>query len=126
MGKEDVHTTTPRNWRLLKPEARRQRHEPTQAEDALWQFLRGKQLGERFRRQHAIDRFIADFVCLSRKLVAEVDGSSHEGLEQRDRARDAVMCSAGFKVIRFTNQQVLTGPNQVLAAVRAALSRTDQ
>ena len=62
-------------WRKLESEGKRMRREPTPAEEALWQRIRGGKLGIRFRRQHVIDRFVVDFVCLRAKLIVEIDGS---------------------------------------------------
>jgi very-short-patch-repair endonuclease len=68
----------PELWAALKVLGRQMRRAPTPAEDALWQRIRGRQLGMKFRRQHAIDRFIVDFYCLETALVVEVDGKIHE------------------------------------------------
>src|SRR5579872_4585554 len=66
-------------WRKLKVLAQQKRCEPTPAEDALWQHLRGRQLLDlKFRRQHTIERFIVDFYCKEEQLVIEVDGSIHD------------------------------------------------
>jgi very-short-patch-repair endonuclease len=124
MGKQDIYTTSGKRWERVKPEARRMRHEPTPGEEALWQLLRGGVQGARFRRQHAIGRFIVDFVCLPHRLVVEVDGTSHAGLERRDEERDSFLRAAGFAVIRFSNQQVLTAPEAVAAEIRVALRRS--
>jgi very-short-patch-repair endonuclease len=102
------------------------RHAPTPAEKALWQLLRGRALGARFRRQHGIGGFIVDFVCLPFKLVVEADGTSHAGLERRDGERDLFPRASGFAVIRFSNQQVLTHPEAVVAEIRTALRRSTE
>jgi very-short-patch-repair endonuclease len=97
------------------------RKEPTSAERALWQALRGSALdGLRFRRQHPIDRYVADFACVSLKLVIEVDGGVHGDDEQvlRDITRTEVIESLGWRVVRFTNGQVLQEIDGVLAAIR--------
>jgi len=108
-------------WKYLKPLAREMRKEPTEAEDVLWQHLRGKQLGVRFRRQHAIDRFIVDFYARDPRLIIEVDGSIHETQEEYDSMRQAFLESLGYRVLRFTNEQVLQDIQGVLAVIRAAL-----
>ena len=87
--KPNLHTATSRSWRSLKPEARRVRLQHTAAEDVLWQRLRGGALGIRFRRQHAIDRFIVDFLCIAAKLIIEVDGPVHDTQRAADAARQA-------------------------------------
>ena len=71
------------SYDLLKDFARQNRAEATEAEEILWSRLRGKKLGYRFRRQHPIDCYIVDLVCLELKLVVEVDGGYHETLNQQ-------------------------------------------
>jgi len=81
----------------------------TDAELKLWDILRNKQLlNFRFRPQHPIDIFIADFYCHSLKLVIEVDGGIHNTKDQReyDIGREAELLNWGIKVIRFTNEEV--------------------
>ncbi len=87
--------------------ARRLRSNMTDAEQQLWRQLRLKQLaGHRFRRQHPIGPFVADFACLQARLVIEVDGGQHAG-SQMDIDRDAYVASRGFLVLRFWNHDVL-------------------
>ena len=71
----------------IKDFAQENRKNPTEAENILWQNLRNKRLGYRFRRQHAIGDFIVDFVCIEKKLVVEVDGEVHEKQQEYDEAR---------------------------------------
>jgi very-short-patch-repair endonuclease len=102
--------------------ARSLRKNPTAAEQALWRSLRGSALdGLRFRRQHPIDRYVADFACISLKLAIEVDGGVHEvdGRALRDIIRTEVIESRGWRVLRFTNAQVLRDVDRVLAAIHA-------
>jgi len=89
------------------------RHEPAQAEVLPWRVLRGRKLGTRFRRQHAIGRFIVDFVCFPERLVIEVDGESHHGTERIDANRDEALRSMGYHVICFRNDQVLPNAETV-------------
>ena len=91
--------TSPKLWENLKPLARRMRQEPTPAEHRLWQRPRRKQiLGFRFRRQHAIDRFIVDFYCAQAQLVVEVDGPIHQYSLEQDTLREQVVTSLGLSV----------------------------
>ena len=108
-------------WKDLKPLAREMRKEPTEAEDVLWQRLRGKQLGARFRRQHAIDRFIVDFYAHEPRLIIEVDGPVHETQKEYDAMRQSFLESLGYRVLRFTNEQVLQDVHAVLRVIQAAL-----
>jgi very-short-patch-repair endonuclease len=85
------------------------RHEPTPAEDLLWQRLRNSQLnGQRFRRQHALGRFIVDFYCKEAGLVIEVDGCIHRKIRDQDADRQEYLESLELRVLRFTNETVLT------------------
>ena len=81
----------------------------TPAESALWEVLRGKQFGYRFRRQHPIGEYIPDFVCLPKRLVIEVDGGYHSEYEQikKDGLRTTRLNEMGFNVIRFSNEEIL-------------------
>jgi leucyl-tRNA synthetase len=82
--------------------AKNMRHEPTEAEDLLWQELRNRNLMDKFRRQHIIKDYIADFVCLEKKLIVEVDGEYHNNEEQKDldSLRTEYLNFFGYKVLR--------------------------
>ncbi|MGV8894336.1 MAG: endonuclease domain-containing protein [Burkholderiaceae bacterium] len=71
----------------------------TDAEKKLWQRLRGKQLGVKFRRQHPFENYVLDFVCLEHRLVVEVDGSQHEEQKEQDEKRTRKLHGAGFHVL---------------------------
>ena len=112
-------------YRLIE-EAKRMRKEPTDAEAALWEFLRDKKLGDKFRRQHLIDDFIVDFVCLSKNLVIEVDGGYHNDPTQKeyDQQRTLYLNEKGFQVIRFTNEEVIGNTEAVLTKIKDILVNT--
>ena len=114
------------NAYILIEEAKRMRKEPTDAEAALWELLRDKKLGDKFRRQHLIDDFIVDFVCLSKNLVIEVDGGYHNDPTQKeyDQQRTLYLNEKGFKVIRFTNEEVLGNTEAVLTKIKDILVNT--
>jgi very-short-patch-repair endonuclease len=81
------------------------------AEKRVWSILRGHRLaGLKFRRQHVLGKYIADFVCLPARLVIEIDGDTHGGEEAvlADAKRTEVIERAGYRVIRFWNSYVLT------------------
>ena len=107
----------------LKERARGMRHEPTPAEAKPWELLRGNHLGMNFRRQHTIDRYIVDFMCLSHKLIVEPDGAGHLEPDQADydQGRTAYLTELGYRVLRFTNEQALTLPRRVLATIKTNL-----
>jgi len=96
----------------LQPNANRLRKEMTKAEACLWKYVlkAGKMKGYRFRRQRPVLNYIADFMCKPLMLIVEVDGSIHELEEVRknDEQRQKALEEAGFTVLRFTNNEVLT------------------
>lgn len=107
------------NW--LHTRAKAMRHAPTLYERRLWAILRNRQLdGLKFRRQMPIGRYIVDFVCLQHRLIIEADGPHHETRIQ-DVERDGWLREQGFRVLRFTNQQIENRPHEVLAAICAAI-----
>ena len=120
---QHVYTTSREQWQNAKPKARQLRQEQTEAEGILWHELRNRKLGAKFRRQHAINAFIVDFVAITEKLVVEVDGGIHQEAEQQayDDRRTKVLEEFGFEVIRFTNEEVIQNTAIVLQHIRAAL-----
>ncbi len=116
-------TAHPFNYDILKENAKENRKHPTEAEAALWESLRANQLGEKFRRQHIIGDFIVDFVALNSKLIIEVDGAYHNDAEQMeaDKLRSEFLNEVGFKVLRFTNEQVLQDTDNTIKEIKANL-----
>ncbi|MDS4019495.1 MAG: endonuclease domain-containing protein [Candidatus Competibacter sp.] len=109
------------NARPLKPRRKELRAGMTPAEIRLWQALKHSQLEHlKFRRQHSIGPFIADFYCPAAKLVIELDGSAHdsESAQQQDRERTAYLVSLGLRVIRFENREVMENLEGVLAEIK--------
>jgi len=117
----NIWLSKPELWFKLKDIAREYRHEMTDAEKALWAKLRNKGLGVKFRRQHAIERFIVDFVCLDKKLVIEVDGDVHRKTVERDEIRDEFLTGLGFTVLHFWNDEVLNSLEVVLDRINKTL-----
>lgn len=105
---------------MLKENAQHMRKEPTEAESVLWRYLSGNKLGYKFRRQHIIDTYIVDFVCLQSKLVIEVDGKYHNQAEQKewDEQRRRKLTELGFTVIRFTNEQVTCDIENTISSIK--------
>lgn len=99
--------------------ARSLRKNMTEEERILWSQLRRYQQHYRFRRQYVIGGYIVDFVCLSKKLVVELDGSQHfdESGVDYDRQRTAVIERLGFKVVRFMNVDIRRDLVSVLKAI---------
>ena len=101
---------------LMLERGRFLRERSTDAEQALWRVLRGKQLdGLKFRRQHPIPPYTVDFLCVSARLVVELDGSQHS--VAKDSVRTAFLESKGFKVTRFWDNEVLTQIEAVAEAI---------
>jgi very-short-patch-repair endonuclease len=98
------------------------RNNPTEPEKRIWRQLSNSQLdGFKFRRQQVIGPFIADFVCPSAKLIVEIDGDTHDAA--KDAARDAKLGDFGYRVLRFTNQDVMRNVEGVLAEVSECLKQ---
>lgn len=111
---------TRRTFPVTQARAGALRQRMTPAEERLWTMLRRKRLaGLRFRRQHPIGPFIADFYCAQCHLIVEVDGPYHQLAEQRDRdaRRTWVLMDRGIRVLRFQNWEVERGLNKVLAEI---------
>lgn len=100
--------------------AKQMRKEPTEAEKVLWEALRNRSIGYKFRRQHPVENFIADFICLDVWLVVEVDGAYHSTEQQgeTDKLRDARLNEIGFTTLRFTNEQVLHDLDNTLKSIK--------
>ena len=97
--------------------ARRLRRDQTPPEGVLWSRLRGRRLdGLKFRRQHTLGRFVADFYCAEALLVVEIDGRRHDRL--RDDHRDRVLSDRGIQTLRFTASSLSTDFDGVLATIR--------
>ncbi len=122
-GEEPWNTADPALYEELKEKAESMRKNPTEAESAMWEMLRGKNLEAKFRRQHIIGDYIVDFVCLDSQLVVEIDGGYHNDPEQKelDRQRTNFLQSKGFSVLRFTNEEVLGNTDETLGIIKNAL-----
>ena len=98
--------------------ARRNRQNPSEAEHRLWQYLRRRQVHHRrFRRQHPIGRYTADFACLELRLVIEVDGDQHADMVRYDCKRDIDFERRGWRVIRIGSWDVLENIEGVMEAI---------
>lgn len=110
-----------RTSRIVQQWAKEHRQPLTAAEAVLWQRLRRKQVaGLKFRRQHPLGPFIADFYCAARRLVIEVDGPIHQNQQEQDAERTAQFEASGHRVIRFSNEEVLNNVEDVLTRIREA------
>jgi len=111
------------DYELLKKHAKELRKFSTEAESALWEMLRAKKLGEKFRRQHIINDIIVDFVCLDKKLVIEVDGGYHDKpeIQELDKLKTDILNELGYNIIRVTNEEVLGNIDSVIESIQNAL-----
>lgn len=105
---------------IIHKQAKELRAKQTRAEKVLWSFLSNKQLKRKFRRQHPINQFIADFYCHELKLVIEVDGEIHENEDRKeyDKMRDEHIRSLGVRLIRFKNARILENPDNVVNEIK--------
>ncbi len=105
--------------------AKELRSRPTKAEEHLWHFLAHNPQGIRFKRQHPILFFIADFYCHQARLVIEIDGGYHRLPEQYqyDQSRDRELMELGLEVMRFTNRQALDETEQTYHAIMDEANR---
>jgi isoleucyl-tRNA synthetase len=119
-----VFTADKKKWfSSLKEFARSNRKNQTEAETVLWETIRNNKLGSKFRRQHAIDEFIADFVCIPARLVVEVDGAIHDLPDYKtyDQTRTEYLEALGYQVLRFSNEDVVQHLNRVVAQIQETI-----
>jgi very-short-patch-repair endonuclease len=122
-GHDERETPIVRN-KLLESRAHVLRHQSTDAEHLLWQFLKNSQRrGMKFRRQYVVGRYILDFYCVQRKLAVEVDGGVHAEPAQQvyDMERTRFLTGYGSCVLRFWNSEVFQSIEEVVRVIDAAL-----
>lgn len=112
------------NHESLKPRRRELRQNQTKTEEKLWWYLRGQKLGAKFKRQHSIGGYIADFYCPEKKLIIEPDGEVHNTEESKeyDAIRDKYFTDLGYKVLRFKNSEVENEIEKVLSKIEEQLT----
>jgi very-short-patch-repair endonuclease len=114
-------TANSKNYRLIKEVRDYLKKNPTEAEKVMWEHLRNKKTGYKIRRQHIIDDFITDFVCLTKKVVIEIDGKIHEKQKEYDELRTAKLNELEYDIIRFTNEEVFANPQLVVSKIKEIL-----
>ena len=97
--------------------ARVLRRNMTDSERRLWSRLRMEQLGVKFRRQHPVGNYVADFACLDPKVIVELDGSQHAGQADYDAKRDAFFKELGFAVLRFGSNEPFVNLEGVVTVI---------
>ncbi len=114
----------------LQPFANKLRKSMTKAEACLWKYaLRAKGMkGYQFRRERPVLNYIADFMCMDLKLIIEVDGLTHEWEEtiEKDKKKDADLKEAGFTVLRFADNEVLSQMNSVIEQIEDAIAEIEK
>jgi very-short-patch-repair endonuclease len=113
-------TADPTEYGLLKENAKASRKNMTKAESVFWSLVKGSALGQRCLRQHIIGDYIVDFLFRRSKVVVEIDGGYHFTAEQQkdDAQRTEWLENKGYKVIRFTNEQVLFETDKVISVLK--------
>ena len=115
------YTTNATDWYALRNDARKMRKEPTEAEKILWKSVKDNQLGCKIRRQQVIFNNIADFVCLSKKLIIQIDDSISENQVGNESASVLELNKIGFEVIRFTNEEIIHNIDNVINTIKSKL-----
>jgi methylmalonyl-CoA mutase cobalamin-binding domain/chain len=121
--KPGYYTTSVENWKILQPIAKELRHNPTEAENKLWQSVRRNSTGYKIKRQQVVDGYIADFICIEKRVIIEVDGGIHLNTEnkKRDQERSRILGTQGYDIIRFTNEEVIDSIDSVLNKIKSVL-----
>ena len=116
-------TSAPDRYELLKNFAKENRTKMTESESVLWEALRRLHCGYHFRRQHPIGDYIADFICLKKKLVVEVDGGYHNNpmQQQNDQMHTDYLERKGYTVIRFKNEEISDDLHEVIMRIKEQL-----
>ncbi len=115
----DYKTASPDRYKLLKAFALENRKNQTLTEHVLWQSIKAEQLGVKVLRQHIIGDYIVDFLLPTINLVIEVDGAYHAERKQAesDEIRESILNDMGYRVIRFTNEEVLYNIEETLETI---------
>ncbi len=119
-------TANSQRYNSLKDYRNTLKKNPTEAEKVIWEYLRNKKTGFRVRRQHIIDIYIPDFVCLSKKVVIEIDGKIHLKNKEKDEFRSCRLIELGYDILRFTNEEVLENPRLVFFKIKNYLENKEE
>jgi very-short-patch-repair endonuclease len=114
-------TANPQSYKFVKEMRDVMKQNPTETEKIMWEYLRNKKTGHKIRRQHIIDDYITDFVCLSKNIVIEIDGKIHLKQKEYDEIRTQRLNELGYEVIRFTNEEVFSDPELVTSKIKQKL-----
>lgn len=114
-------TANPLSYGIIKQIRDELKKNPTEAEIIIWEYLKNKKTGYKFRRQHIVDNFIADFICLPKNLAIEIDGKIHQFQKEYDQMRTERFIELGYQVMRFTNNEVKEDPIKVYNQIKEIL-----
>ncbi|MEI7603891.1 MAG: endonuclease domain-containing protein [bacterium] len=101
------------------------RNQLTPYESKLWIYLKNRQLlGYKFRRQYGIGKYIVDFCCVEKKVVIELDGILHmnNNIAENDKKRDLILIKLGYKVLRYSNKEIMNSLENVLESIKNSLT----
>ncbi len=115
------NTANPQIYKNIKEVRDKLKCNPTEAESIIWEYLRNKKTGYKIRRQHIVGNYIPDFLCLSKKLIIEIDGKVHLKQKEADLLRTEVLNDLDFEIIRFTNEEVLNNPELIAQKIKDKL-----
>lgn len=110
------------NQSIFKNRRKELRKSVTSQEFKLWFYLKNKNLGSKFRRQHSIGPYVADFYCKEKKLIIELDGSQHVKSKEYDKERDNYLKILGIKVLRFWNNEIDKNIEEVLIKIKKEMN----
>lgn len=118
------HTADVLNYDLLKGNAKANRINQTEAESVFWNIVRSNGLGQKCRRQYIIGQYIVDFFFRQSLLIVEIDGGYHFTEEQKeeDAIRQDWLEQMGYKILRFTNEEVLLDTDRVIEKIKLNLT----
>src|SRR3989344_2464879 len=107
----------------LREHRKELRKNPTPQEEKLWWYLRGKNLGFKFRRQHSIGGYVVDFFCKEKSLVIELDGKVHDSETAReyDKLRDEFIADFGYTILRIPNSEIDNDIDTVITKIKEKL-----
>lgn len=127
MSDEYYATACTDRYGLLKGFSKENKRNSTDAEKELWAHIKANKLGVKFRRQHPILDFIADFICLSEQLIIEVDGGYHSEEEQiiQDKMRDERLADMGYTILRYKNEDVINNLDFVLTDIQKNIKNNE-
>lgn len=110
---------------VARERAKELRSNMTPAEQKLWAILRAGQIGVKFQRQVVLAPYMADFAARSARLIIEIDGDTHALSQESDAIRTKILEARGYRVIRFSNSDVMTNIDGVMRAICIAVGRED-